>query len=584
MSAQMSTQTANYPAAFENPRFSFLAKPPPPKRRQVAPLPPPPGSPPPAPYGQTGRKFSNVNSSILAWATHVQPGSPAPRSPHRRLSITSNSSRRSSISRMSRRPSISHNRAASGSSIMHIIDAAPVRTPSTGKFDLTTLGYASVFIQFPKTPTTPSPYLREYHLKRGGDPAAPLSSPPRPLTAGPLSAQAFASIPLPPIPQDAAARKPKGMKRFRSLSILRPRSTKGKSQAGPASPLPHSPTKMSASASVKAAQAARKQQLAAAAAAVSQRKHTKYAASKSVVRAPPPLANELALMQFADGGSIEAHARRVMEAQALAAQGHTAQSVGVAAVHRDAQGGLWWDADEEMEYAPLLDVADDGAAEADWEEFDGDALSPLTGSPRRTPTTALRARTSISTQASELDPARLLPLPELEDPRAADDRALASHRIGGPGMSVLALPARPRRAVPHLRAAPTFLVDVAAFIPRSPGATASSSSRTSPKVRRRPAPLKLASSAHTVRTRRAVVPLPAAVPAAPAIVRAVPSIDAVARARHEFLQDSFAPAPAPSAAPTSILIGVDSVPDPREERATKRKGVRGLFGLGRRSQ
>ncbi len=254
MSAQISIQAANYPAAFENPRFSFLAKPPPQKRRHVAPLPPPSGSPPPVPFGQGARKFSNANPSILAWANHVQPGSPAPRSPHRRLSITSSSSRRSSISRMTRRPSISHNRAASGSSIMQMIDAPPVRTPSTGKFDLTTLGYASVFIQFPKTPTTPSPYLREYHQNRGGDPAAPLSPPPHPLTAGPLSAEAFASIPMPPIPQDAATPKRKGMKRFRSLSILRPRNTKGKSQAGPASPLPLSPTKMTASASVKAAQ------------------------------------------------------------------------------------------------------------------------------------------------------------------------------------------------------------------------------------------------------------------------------------------------------------------------------------------
>ena len=90
-----------------------------------------------------------------------------------------------------------------------------------------------------------------------------------------------------------------------------------------------------------------------------------------------------------------------------------------------------------------------------------DALSPLTGSPRRSPTAALRARTSISTQASELD---LLPLPKLEDARV-----LASRGIGSPGMSVLALPARPRRAVLHLRAAPAFLVDAAAFVRRSPG-------------------------------------------------------------------------------------------------------------------
>ena len=153
-----------------------------------------------------------------------------------------------------------------------------------------------------------------------------------------------------------------------------------------------------------------------------------------------------------------------------------------------------------------------------------DALSPLTGSPRRSPTAALRVRTSVSTQASELN---LLPLPYLEDARA-----LVSRRIGGPGiiMSVLALPARPRRAVPHLRAAPTFLVDAAAFVPRSPGTQARSSPtpRSPPKVRRRPAPLKLA-SAHTVRTRRAVAQPPLAAPA-PAVARAVPTVGSIARA------------------------------------------------------
>ncbi len=178
-------------------------------------------------------------------------------------------------------------------------------------------------------------------------------------------------------------------------------------------------------------------------------------------------------MQFADGGSIEAHARRVMEAQAIAAQGHTAHSVGVAAVHRDAQGGLWWDADEEMEYAPLLDAADDdGAAEADWEEFDGDALSPLPGSPRRSPHHHRRPARGTH---EHLD-AGLRTRPPRASSRCPSSRTRARRttassrprRIGGPGMSVLALPARPRRAVPHLRAAPAFLVDAAAFVPRSP--------------------------------------------------------------------------------------------------------------------
>ena len=81
---------------------------------------------------------------------------------------------------------------------------------------------------------------------------------------------------------------------------------------------------------------------------------------------------------------------------------------------------------------------------------------------------------------------------------------------------------------------------------------------------------------------RVVQPPPAA--PAPAVARAVPTVGSIARARHKSLEDSLASAPAPSAEPMSILIGVDPVPDAREERTTKRKGVRALFGLSRRAQ
>ena len=47
---------------------------------------------------------------------------------------------------------------------------------------------------------------------------------------------------------------------------------------------------------------------------------------------PPPLANELAMMEFADGGSLESHIKRVMEAQAKATAGSGGLSVGIADV------------------------------------------------------------------------------------------------------------------------------------------------------------------------------------------------------------------------------------------------------------
>jgi hypothetical protein len=46
-----------------------------------------------------------------------------------------------------------------------------------------------------------------------------------------------------------------------------------------------------------------------------------------------------------------------MEAQAKAAAGSGAQ-VGVADVYRDGDGGIWWDADEELEYTHLLADSD----------------------------------------------------------------------------------------------------------------------------------------------------------------------------------------------------------------------------------
>ncbi|KAF9478261.1 hypothetical protein BDN70DRAFT_913753 [Pholiota conissans] len=640
-------QTVECPASFEAPRFAFLSQPPPQKRRvrpfAGAPLPAPLCSPPPVPHGQPSpalrRKWSNANSGILAWASLVQPGSPAPVSPHRRLSISSTSSRRSSISRLNRRPSISHGRAPSGSSFVHIVDSPtlpqPQRTPSTGKFDLTTLGYTSIFIQFPKTPTTPSPYLRQYHEKHE-QPTTPAVVPEKPLTPGPLSAAQFVNIPIPPIPQT----KQKGMKRFRSLSILRPRSSKAKSQtAAPSSPsiVPPSPartTLSTKSANAAAVKAAKKQQLAATAAAITRRKQAKYAqCSKTAVRPPPTLANELALMQFADGGSLESHAKRVMEAQAKAARGcGTGAGVGVADVHRDGKGGMWWDEDEEMEYAPLLggktvqetmkESRDAMEMEVDWEEFT-DAVSPLTpfhntsrlnhlaaaASVQNQLCSPTRSRASISTQDSDLDPRRMLPLPELEDPRVlVDDRALASHNIGGAGMSVLSLPSRPRRALPHLRQPATFLVDAAAFVPRSPtsaqpqpktpltptsflvgsGAQAKASVQLKPKVRRRPAPLKLASSAYgSGRSRRspAVAARRAALASPVRAVVVVPSPKGVEKTKREFIEGSFAPAPVVPAVPASVLEAAQQpqVHDMPTDRSSKRKGVLGLFALTRRT-
>ena len=612
-------------------QFAFLAQPPAQQKRRIipAPLPVPQCSPPPVPCHR------RVNSNIAAWAAHVQPGSPAPVSPHRRPSIsgTSISSRRPSLTR--RRPSIGHGRAPSGSFI-HLVHT-PTKTqttPSVADFDLTALGYTSVFVQFDKTPTTPSPYLR---TQNAATPAG-TGKPPTPLTAS-----VFGQIPIPPMPQAGAApAKRVGMKRFRSLGILRPKKAK---QAEPSSPTAKS-TKSSGPAPKPKADPS----------TIAIRKAAKY----THVRPPPSLANELALMQFADGGSLESHAKRVMEGQAKAAAEYASGAetgVGVGVVHQDGKGGMWWDADEEMEYAHLLGDAEEGD-EMDWEEFDDTTAPTSASAPNPAVDLLRRGSTSTNQTASPTtlacNPTYLLPLPENAATSTwtsiPNDRSLSSTKITtgldevvkGPGMSVLAVPARARRRVAHLQvglaASTRYIVDADAFMcipktPRTPKSPRMPKSPLSPRLpksprspsgfsttglgatsaptpkkvaRRRPAPLKLASSAHAranakvalVGLRRASssskAPSHAAV-STPALV-ATPVLAPAVRpqptaptslAREEFLETSFVPqprpaqprqmplSPAPPAAHRLGFVAVDVPPVP-STKATSR--LRGLFG------
>ncbi|KAH9479367.1 hypothetical protein JR316_0007957 [Psilocybe cubensis] len=579
----MSAQTA--------PQFAFLSQPPPPlHKKRPTPLPSPPGYPlPPIPVQATPvtRRRSSTFSSIAAWAAHVQPGSPAPRSPHRRLSTTS--ARRPSLTRLARRPSITHARAPSGS-FAHIIDIDALDTPSAAsnfELDLTAHGYTSLFVRLPKTPTTPSPLLRAYNAQHAKPAAAPAKAP--------LSASfAIANIPIPPVPQEpkrAPAHSKGGMKRFRSLTILRPKAKQA--------PAPAQPTTPAATSSQRAA-------------SIAQRKRSKYAH----VRPPPPLANELALMQFADGGSLDANIKRVMEAQAKATAGHSAAPGGVGDVYRDAQGGVWWDADEEMEYAHLLEGDGDVGMDMDmvdmhWEEdFDMvDASEPVAAhiaAPATNPAAnstadkenlpvSLSRRTSLTSEDSDLDPKYLLPLPENEDPRLAppDDRVLVSTTSKtNAKMSVLSLPARPRRRAAHL-CKTGFLVDGVAWelpgpvpssprSPRSPtrsvGGMGVGQARPKGKARRRPAPLKLASSNITSSpvSRR---------PATPAAA-AKPTVPSPQRLRNEFIADSFEPVPAlPASLPvqhTSTTAVPASPVVSTISKATRHAKVRGFFGMGRK--
>ncbi|KAG6329579.1 hypothetical protein ID866_9510 [Astraeus odoratus] len=472
-SVQLPTEPQVLPIkARQVPKYPFLAHPPPQKKRPVQPLPSPPSCASAASPPVSGaRRRSNTFAAIAAWAAHVQPGSPAslsPRSPRRRPSLG-----------RGRRPSITSVRVTSSS----FLNIAPTPTTAYGttpsiadfKADLTAVGYTSVFLQLPNTPISANVSL-------------PLHS---------NAPEALKSIPVPPIPSPTRNRR--GLHRFRSLSALRPRA-RSKSAA------PSSPTKMKAKA-------------AAASAAVIKRKKAKYAASR-----PPPLANELALMQFADGGSMNANIKRVMEAQAKAAG-----DMGVSDVYRDGEGGVWWDQEEEWEYAHLLadgsETGAHGTGELQWVTFGGD------GSPSALDAVVEERRGSVSTQDSDLDPRFIVqPTDHDVDDLVLFGSALAPLATRKPAMSVLALPSRPRRAAKHLRK-PDYLVDIAfprvPLSPRSPkfGSSAfANAGITKPKgkARRRPAPLKLT-------------------PPSPALKRPTNSPADAENGRAEFLSSSFEP-------------------------------------------
>ncbi|KAJ8587566.1 hypothetical protein M405DRAFT_821403 [Rhizopogon salebrosus TDB-379] len=467
------------------PKYAFLAYPPPPKKRPTQPLPSPPSNAKPPTY-QTAptHRPSNTFSTIASWAAHVQPGSPAslsprsPRSPRRRPSFG-----------RGRKPSITSIRVSSGS-FLNILDTPSVTrrsigTPSVQNFkaDLTTVGYTSVFLQLPNTPITAT----------------------LPIAVKPRSAEAGKQIPVSPVPA-SPTRKPRGLSRFRSLTVLKSR---GRSRSA----APSSPTKM-------------KPKAAASSAAVVKRKKAKYAALR-----PAPLANELALMQFVDGGSMESNIKRVMEAQAKAG------ATGVADVYRDGEGGIWWDQEEEWEYAHLLAAGDDGAAhgtgDLQWVTFGGDKSSGnLVDDDER--------RGSVSTQDSDLDPRYIVqPTDHLDtDDLAVFGSDLAALTTRKPAMSVLALPSRPRRAAKHLQK-PDFLLNIAftrsSTSLKSPRFTASTFSsgvaKPKGKARRRPTPLTLS-------------------PPGPALKRPSNSPVDAERIRRDFLESSFEPAvPATPATP-----------------------------------
>lgn len=332
-----------------------------------------------------------------------------------------------------------------------------IETPNKEEFtavNLQALGYTSAFVHLPKGDERVSADIAL---------SVPKVSCPKP---SPLAA---ASTPT--------SAKRMTLKRFKSLTTLK--SFKPKAPKTPSPPkTPISPTRSTKSKSKPKA------------------KKTAY---------PPPLMNELALLQFADGGSLETNAKRAMHTRAK-----SQPTGGVGDVHRDGKGGMWVDVDEEMEYAHLLVVSDDDEevgviverelAEGEWVQF---------GSPGGNVTTlsfpSFSSQNRESTQTSLNSAALILPSDEqdpllcyspLLPPTIEDDLETFTTTLTTTALRPVL--SRPSRRVKGGKGG-FYVVESGAFLsPKSPKTPKSPKSPKSAKsgvqgqrTRRRPAPLDL---------------------------------------------------------------------------------------------
>ncbi|EAU90427.1 hypothetical protein CC1G_00811 [Coprinopsis cinerea okayama7 len=529
--------------------YAFLSQPPPQKKRPTLPLPSPPTQSVENPVRQRSTTFS---ATISAWAAHVQPGSPAPPtpcSPHRRGSVSSR-----------RRVSggIGHGRVASSPFVI-------TNTPTTAShktFDFTAVGYNNIFLNLP--PETPSPLLREKAMRDQALIEAKLREKER-------------------AKEESKERKGRVMKKIKSLTTLRSRSKSiSKTAEAPASPPPPMPTSTKVKSKKSSAKPSQKKKV--------------YG---PLVRAPPTLQNELALMQFADGGRMEDHIHRTM----------TGADGAVGDVYRDGKGGIWWDREEQMEYRGLL-VPSEGSdkVETEWEDdkepttwvqFQSSPVAQVEIVGRSSedtlvePEPALKQKgkeivferresaSTLSSQDSDLDPTYMMQTeqsPAYHDERVLDfdlrassnatETLKANNAASKRNGMILCLPARPFRAAKHLRK-PEYMVDLQAFgvIPKSPKSPKSPRFSTSfgpavpkpkGKARRRPAPLKISPAMTKLRRVVAVSSPGSAVPPLPPVPPRPsqhPTIAAASRAvsevqqqqllikegKQEFMVDSFQP-------------------------------------------
>ena len=312
--------------------------------------------------------------------------------------------------------------------------------------------------------------------------------------------------------------------------------------------------------------------------------------------------------------------KRLMEAQAKAAApaGTKPKQPALGDVYRDANGGIWIDREEEMEYVHLLGGQGPNGLEAKWVSFGGEvkdgqeadeelAITSLAGVARRD------SSTSTNSNCSALDPTNIVK-PAEEDgaiisvpahiPSAVPVPTLAAPpstaRRGSPPL--LSLPSRPRasRQQHHLRGnAAFFLLDLQAFsvphtprTPVTPRSPATPRTPSTPGMARRPSLVKRTSptrsaftfaassvgrtrAAHMRRRRHAPPPPLKLVPQRPVrdverdgegdAVMADPGVRIKNEmdlnvAKTEFLGDSFAPVVLPRSSSPPLAMRMMAAP------------------------
>ncbi|KAL0570027.1 hypothetical protein V5O48_011935 [Marasmius crinis-equi] len=364
-------------------------------------------------YDTKTRRRSSTFTAITNWASLVQPGTPAPLSPVKR-----------------RRPSL-HRRIASSSTSPSFLLTPTAAKPVTPNVDLTTLGYTSIFVRLPVTPETPSPF-------RSREPVFP----------------------------EVPAKSGKGLKKIKSMGILR--RNRAKSVVGDATGTSSTtstttsrprPRSRSRSGSISPTKPTLKRPGHVKSKSVSATTPTKSRsrANKTHPPLPPALQNELLLMQFTGGGTLEANAQKLMKERSKA---HGAGPAAVDTVYRDENGVMWLDEEERVEYQSLIPNNPPSSPPASpWVQFSASkALAP--------------ASPAIGAIQADEDPVRRGSLASLSPTERELEGAAAA----------LVRPASPSAYI-------DAGVDV--FSLSTPS---SSADRLERRKRRRPAPLKLHSS------------------------------------------------------------------------------------------